>query len=109
MAARRGGLSRDPEKAERQRQVLAEGRRIARERREQGLPTKRTEEARKSGTGRVAPGRYRQPAPPPKPASSGSKPKPKPAAARKPASSPETPPKEPGRLVKAYARILGYA
>lgn len=39
----RGGLSSDPETRERQLAALADGRRIARERREAGLPTKRNE------------------------------------------------------------------
>lgn len=111
----RGGLSADPKKAERQRQILAEGRRIAAERREQGLPTKRTEEQRASGTGRVAQGKPRgASSPTPSSAKPRSSTKPKPTgrtnASRtaKPATEGEGR-REPGRILRGYARILGYA
>ena len=112
----RGGLSADPEKAQRQRDTLAAGRAIAAERRAQGLPTKRTEDQRANGTGRVAQGKPRgAAAPPPASAKPRSSSKPKPTGRTTNASRTAKPAnegegrREPGRILRGYARILGYA
>lgn len=108
----RGGLSADPAKRAAQLARLAEGRAEAARRRAEGLPTKRTEQARTSGTGKVAAGRYRETPPPaakPARSSSSAKPKQKTTTTRRPSSDGTREEKQPGKLVRAYARILGYA
>lgn len=104
----RGGLSSDPTVAKRQLAALAEGRRIARERREAGLPTKRTESRQTAPadtgdhrqTGKVVRGSYERDA------GDGGRSR----AKRKPERQEQAPANDGptlGRLDRVYARLLG--